>query len=165
MDSLYGRRALAALRPATEAGVDLTYPRGRRFAEDSGGDLLVTKRIARANDHPMPLPSLTQQIAGQGWSLHGARARRCFAGHRCNVELRTGMRPCSSAPAATPNGEHPLTTGGIGVFSCARQPRDAAGNTAGCSNVLFQLQTNFQSRNEATRLRAERTPSERRKPR
>ena len=90
MDSLYGRRALTALRPATEAGVDLTYPRGRRLADYGGSDLLVTKRIARANDHPMPLPSLTQQIAGQGRSLHGARARRCFAGHTCNAELRTG---------------------------------------------------------------------------
>ena len=75
MDSLYGRRALAALRPATEAGVDLTYPRGRRLAEDSGGDLLVTKRIARANDHPMPLPSLTQQRGEEGVRMepaHGA---------------------------------------------------------------------------------------------
>ena len=91
-DSLDGRRALAALRSAAEAGVDLTYPSGERLAEDRGGDLLVAEHIARTHDHPISLPPSTHLLPGHAWSMDGARAQRCSAGHKRDFRIRDRWR-------------------------------------------------------------------------
>ena len=79
-DSLDGSHALAALRSAAEAGVDLTYPCGAWLAEDRGGDLLVAEPIARAHDHPMSTPVFDPPASGSwmdfGWSSRAALFRR-----------------------------------------------------------------------------------------